>query len=114
MKAYPFKVKRILLLLFIIPSLLLQGSSWNEAVNDYIQRFEKAEEAYPQTFMFPAIAERLRQLFPAQGCAKIDISYSTNGTVSPEMTLYISDEGIEIVNHREGWNLSTDEDVIYE
>lgn len=83
------------------------------AAQEYIEMFE-ASAGNPASVRYPQLADRIRGLFPAQGAIKIASWSREAGTRKEGAIIYIEDTRVEIVAPEGEWNLSTDDQYVYE
>jgi hypothetical protein len=91
----------------------LGSGQWQQRVQSYVDAYEKSAEA-PKPIVYPQLAERVRQQFPAQGVVRVSWSRRQGDGTVVEGELYSRPGELFVVQKTEGWNLVTKGNYVYE
>ena len=106
------RIARLVLMVMAIHS-AGHAAELNAVVHGYIAMFEASWDK-PKPVCYPQLAERIREIFPSQGAIKIDSWSNEQGVRKNGSAIYVEGTRVEIVAPIGEWNLSTDEQYVYE
>jgi hypothetical protein len=102
----------LVLALSVAPS-AIHAKELTAVVHDYIAMFE-ASAKKPQPVCYPELAERMRGIFPSHGARRFENWALANGRRKVGGAIYVEGTQVEIIAPAGEWNLSTDDNYIYE
>ncbi len=100
-------------ILFFIFINTANADEWNSRINQLIDVYKKSV-SNPKPIVYPELGNRVKNVFLLNDRNLIEVSILENGKLFSKTDLYYSEGKLYVIQHKEGWNLVTKNDSIYE
>lgn len=89
------------------------ADEWSGRINQLVDVYEKSV-SNPKPIVYPELGKRVKNVFLLNDRNWIKISIHENGKLFSKTELFYSEGELYVLQHKEGWNLVTKNDSIYE
>lgn len=106
-------MRHFILLFFLVFISSANSDEWNNRINRLIDIYENSA-SNPKPIVYPELGNRVKNVFLLNDRNFIEVSILENRKLLSKTELYYSDGELYVLQYKNGWNLVTKNDSVYE